>query len=330
MARGRTARTPTEMPLAGWLDIGWRIYKRAGSINTGLLAAGIAFYGMLSLFPAMTAGVALAGLVTTTDDLLAASETLTQVLPDQAGEIIVGQLLDVTATAGDTLGLAALLALALAAFSASRAVTNFVIGLNVIYEERETRGFVRLTATNIALTLALIFGFLFAAALLALLPTVAALFGEGGMIERTILLARWPLLLVFGIFGIAFLYRFGPARRPAKWRWLTPGAVVACLLWIGASLAFSAYVTAFDSYNETFGALGGVIVLLTWLWISAMVILFGALVDAELEAQTVTDTTRGPRRPLGERGAHKADTLGPVRGEDPELHDTERDVIVQR
>lgn len=200
--------------------------------------------------------------------------------------------------------------LAIALYSASKAVANFIAGLNVIYQEKETRNFFLVKALTIVLTAFLIIGLLIAIIVVAAIPVVAAIFGDYGIIDDLVMFLRWPFLFLMGAFGIAVLYRLGPNRRSARWRWLTPGAFVACALWVSGSFGFSLYVQSFGSYNETFGALGGVIILLTWLWLSAFIVLLGALLDAELEAQTKRDSTVGDDRPIGERGAVKADTVG--------------------
>ncbi|WP_135502826.1 YihY/virulence factor BrkB family protein [Roseovarius aestuariivivens] len=315
MSRGRAAQSPGQIPLVGLLDVGFRLVRHIMRLNVGLLAAGIAFYGLLSIFPGITAAVALAGLMMPDDMLLSASELLASFMPDAARDIVMGQLDDVVSSDQNTLSVAALAALALALYSASRAVGNFIAGLNIIYGEVETRGFFKLRALTLFLTLALIVGVLFCILVVAAIPALAALFGARGWLLDGLLIIRWPLMFAMGAFGIGMLYRYAPNRRPAKWRWLTPGAVLACLLWVAGSVGFSLYVQRFGSYNETFGALGGVIILLTWMWLSAFIILLGAQLDAELEAQTEIDSTIGADRPMGERGASKADNLGPTMDE---------------
>lgn len=315
MTRGRAARTPARIPLAGFLDIGLRVGRQISQQNVGLLAAGIAFYGLLSIFPGITAGVAVAGLMMPDQMLLSASDWMASVMPDAARNIVMGQLEAVVHSDQDSLSLAAAAALALALYSASRAVGNFIAGLNVIYGEKESRSFLKVRALTLVLTVALIVGVLFCVLIVAAIPATAALLGVRGWLLEGLLIIRWPLMFVMGATGIALLYRFAPDRRRAKWRWLTPGAVLACLMWVGGSIAFSLYVQRFGNYNETFGALGGVIVLLTWMWLSAFIILLGAQIDAELEAQTARDSTIGNDRPMGERGAFKADTLGPTTAE---------------
>lgn len=315
MSRGRAAYFPWRIPFSGLLDVGLRVGRQIARQNVGLLAAGIAFYGLLSIFPGITAGVALAGLLMPDQMLLSASDLMASFMPDAARNIVIGQLDAVVHSDQGSLTFAASAALALALYSASRAVGNFMSGLNVIYGETETRGFLKVRALTLVLTLALILGVLFCVLVVAAIPATAALFGARGWLLEVLLVIRWPLMFGMGAVGIALLYRFAPDRRRPKWRWLTPGAVLACMMWVAGSIAFSRYVQHFGNYNETFGALGGVIILLTWMWLSAFIILLGAQIDAELEAQTKRDSTVGKDRPIGERGAVKADTLGPTTDE---------------
>jgi membrane protein len=295
------------------MDVAFRIWKTQSSENIGLLAAGVAFYGLLSLFPGITAAMALAGLFTDRTFLLHTPSEIGSILPSEAREIVMGQLHEVASADESALGIAFVFTLGLALYSASRATSNLIIGLNVIYEEDEKRGFVALALRTLLLTLALIFVLLIALALIAVLPAVAEIVPNAPVLTEAVLMLRWVVLFLLGVGSIAVLYQFGPSRRNAKWRWLTPGAFIACFFWIVGSIGFSVYVQSFGSYNETFGALGGVIVLLTWLWLSAFIVLLGALIDAELEAQTRIDSTIGPERPMGQRGATKADELGVAR-----------------
>ncbi|MGR3503694.1 YihY/virulence factor BrkB family protein [Pseudaestuariivita sp.] len=314
MSRGRYASRPSRIPLKGLLDVATRVFSRIGSDNIGLIAAGIGFYGLLSIFPAITSAVALGGYFVDPQVLVDTSDTLAAMLPEEGREIIMGQLRAVVGANSDTLGLTALLALALAIYSASRAVENLMSGLNVVYQEKEKRGFVLRKALVLVMTLGLVIGFLFTVAIIAAIPAAIAFIGFDRWLEELAFVLRWPLLLVVAVGGISFFYRYAPDRRAAKWRWLTPGATVACLLWVSGSYGFSVYAQTFASYNETFGALGGVIILLTWMWLSAFMVLLGALIDAELEAQTRIDTTVDGSRPMGARGARAADMVGTARG----------------
>lgn len=310
MARGRQATAPQDIPVKGWKDILWRVKDEMDNDNVSLVAAGVAFYGLLALFPMITALVAIAGLVIDPQVMRDQLDTLAAVLPDQAADIILGQVSEVTGGSQGALGAAALIALLLSIYSASKGVDNLIRGLNIAYDESEERGFFAYKMTVLALTLGLVAGILLALGITAALPAILALMGDGWIWTTLAEWLRWPALVALGIGGITLLYRYGPSRDAAKWRWLTPGAIVACLLWVAGSVAFAWYAQNFGSYNETFGTLGGVIVLLTWLWLSSFVVLMGAELDSEMEAQTRRDTTVGKRERMGQRDAVKADNLG--------------------
>jgi membrane protein len=184
--------------------------------------------------------------------------------------------------------------------------------MNIAYDEEEKRGFVRLYATSLALTLVLIVGAVVALGATLVLPIVLSTLGLGGVFEALLTYGRWPVLAALMMLGLAIIYRFGPSREEAEWRWITPGAVLATVLWVIASIAFSIYVRNFGSYTETYGSLGGVIILLMWMWLSAFVILLGAELNSEMEHQTEKDTTTGGEKPMGQRGARMADKVGPT------------------
>ncbi|MEO1362324.1 MAG: YihY/virulence factor BrkB family protein [Pseudomonadota bacterium] len=315
MTRGRDAHSPQDITRAGWLDVAARVWAGIGDLHIALLAAGVAFYGLLSLFPAITAGVAITGLFYDPAALIDQAGWILNMLPQSASDLITGQLTEVAAAGQGTLGLAALLSVAVALWSASNATGSLVEGLNLIYEQDDTRGFVKTKALVIGLTLCILLGLALLLIVVAAIPAALTLVGAGQGLTDAALMIRWPVMFVLGVLGIAALYRYGPDRRAARWRWVTPGATLACVLWVAGTIGFSRYVQSFGSYNETFGTLAGVIILMTWLWLSALVVLLGALLDAEMEAQTARDSTVGPDRPMGERGAVKADTLGAPRGQ---------------
>lgn len=315
MSRHRNARSPLSIPFRGWKDIVLRVKDAVARDHVTLIAAGVAFYLLLSLFPAIAAALAIAGLVIDPQTLVQQLEAAGEILPDEASDIIIGQAQDVAGAQGGGLGLAAALSIAIALWSASRGTRSLIEGLNVAFDETEKRGFLKLTATTLGVTICIIIAAVVALLITAVLPVMLGLFGGGTVVATLIDWARWPVLALFLIVGLGLFYRIGPSRRAATWRWLTPGAAIACLLWIAASVGFSVYVSSFGTYNETFGALGGVVVLLLWLWISAFIILLGAEIDGEIEAQTRHDTTIGEDRPMSERGAAKADKLGERRGD---------------
>ncbi len=305
-ARGLHAQSPTEVPARGWMEVLWRVKDEISRDNMSIVAAGCAFYALLALFPAITAMVSTYGLIADPADVERHMQSLEGVVPGEAFAIIRDQTHAVAAQGGTALGWGTALALVLALYSASSGVQTLFTALNIAYEEEETRGFLRFYLTSFAFTLAAVVGVALALALLVGVPALLALLPLGPATQWVVRLGSLALLLALVAAGVAAIYRFGPSRAPASWRWLTPGSIAATVLWLLASLGFSWYVTNFAGYNETYGTLGGVIVLLMWLWISAYVVLLGAELNAELELQTAHDTTTGPPLPEGQRGAYAA------------------------
>lgn len=320
MTRGRDATSPVEIPPTGWWDVFKRVWLSIGPDHIGLIAAGCAFYGLLAIFPAITAIMALAGLVTEPDIVVTQLTVMTEALPDDAASIMIDQAREVAGSDETGLGLAAILGLLLAIYSASLGVFALMEGLNVVFNEREKRSFVKLYGMRIVLTLMLIGGFFFAVFMAVGLPAILSFLLLGSFTETVAGILRWPILLLIASMGIALLYRWGPSRRPARWRWLSPGVILSCILWVLGTYAFAYYASNFGSYNETFGTLSGAILLLMWMWLSAFIILLGAEFDAQIEAQVHHDTTTGPSRPPGQRGAAMANrVLGePVAGAPPD------------
>jgi membrane protein len=310
MTRGRDADTPTEIPAPGWKDIALRVKTAIGEDHVALIAAGVAFYGLLALFPAITALMALAGLVLDPAEVTEQIQSVATILPQQAAEIVLAQAVEVAGSQNSGLGLALVFGLGLALYSASKGMGGLMEGLNVVFDEEEDRGFMKLTLTKIGLTLLLMVGLIagFGGTLAA--PALLSFLDLPGWAQTVLGLARWAILGVLTLGGLAAVYRWGPSRENANWRWLTPGTLVACVLWLVGSVAFSLYVGNFSSYNKTFGSMAGVIVLLMWLWLSAYVVLMGAVLSSEIEAQTARDTTTGKDVAMGKRGAQKADSLG--------------------
>ncbi|MHA6346885.1 YihY/virulence factor BrkB family protein [Roseivivax sp. CAU 1761] len=310
--RGRSAERPREIPGPGWRDILWRVYAEISADHVSVVAAGTAFFGLLALFPALGALVALAGLILEPATVAAQFDAMVGVLPPEAADILQSQMTEVAGASETGIGAAAILGFLLSLYSASKGTQTLMEGMNIAYDEEETRGFVARYATALLLTLLLIVGAVIALAATVAVPALLEALPLPGAVETLISVGRWVILAGLAILGFAILYRYGPSRDAPKWRWVSVGAVVATVLWILGSLAFSVYVQNFGSYNESFGAIGGVIVLLTWLWLSAFIVLLGAELNSEMEHQTRRDTTTGPREPMGERGAVKADTLGEV------------------
>jgi membrane protein len=309
-AHGRDATRPSDIPARGWLDIVKRTQKEIKTDNVTLTAAGVAFYSMLAIFPALIAVVTIYGLVAEPSDVQRQVDSFAENMPPGAGELLTNQLDRIVNTRQRSLSIALVISLAAALWSASAGIQALIKGLNIAYDEQETRGFVKLRGLSLLLTIGGIVVVLGAIALIAVLPAVLSRMGLGRAGELAISIGRWPALVVLVAVALAVLYRLGPDRSNPRFRWVSWGALAAVVLWVVISAGFSYYVSNFGKYGQTYGSLGAVIVLLLWLWLSALAALIGAELDAEIERQTARDTTTGPERPIGERDATVADTLG--------------------
>ena len=310
MTRGRHADSPTDIPAKGWKDIAFRLKDEISEDRVGLIAAGVAFYGLLALFPAITALLAIGGLLVEPNQIINQLSALSGIVPEAAMNIVTEQATAVAGSREGGLGLAALLGIGLAVYSASKGMGSLMDGMNVAYDEQEERGFIRLKLETLGLTLFLIFGLLVAVAAMIGIPILLNIFNFGAFAEMAATVIIVAIILALSLVGLAVLYRYGPSRDAPEFQWVSPGAIAACIIWLIGSAGFAFYVANFGSYNESFGALGGVVVLLMWLWISAFIVMLGAELNAEMEAQTRYDTTVGRDLPMGERDASKADQLG--------------------
>lgn len=308
--RGRTAEEPHQIPAKGWRDILLRVKDEVSKDHVGVLAAATAFYALLALFPGLAAAVSIYGLIADPHDVERHASMVIGLIPEDARAIITDQLAKITSQPRQSLGFSMIFALLFALWSASAAVQTIMTGLNIVYDEEEKRGFFRFYATALALTLGTIIGTLVALSLVAALPALLKVIGLPKSVETALLLIRWPLLAMFVMFGLAVLYRFGPSREKPRWQWVSWGAAAATFLWLLGSVLFSWYVSSFASYNETYGTLGAVVILLMWFYLSAYAVLVGAELNAEMEHQTARDTTERRGAPLGARGAYVADTVG--------------------
>jgi membrane protein len=318
--QGDQAETPGQIPKGGWLQIVKRAWQEAKSDQVPLLAAGVAFYSFLALFPAMIAAVMIYGLVRDPADVQRQVDELSAALPSDAASLLTTQLEAITSTSSGSLGLGLLVSLALALWSASGGVGNLLSAINVAYDEEETRGFVKRKGLSLLLTLASIVFVVVAISLIAVAPALLDNLVDAGPLRWGLEALRWLGIVAAMSVALAVLYRVAPDRDDPEFKWVSVGAVVATVVWLIASLGFSLYVDNFGSYNKTYGALAGVVVLLLWLWLTMYVVLLGAEVNAEAEQQTAKDTTVGPDEPLGTRGAVKADTMPgdqPPRPEQP-------------
>lgn len=248
-----------------------------------LIAAGVAFYGLLALFPGIGAIMAVAGMMANPGQVADTLSQLSGVLPDAAAEIIIGQAEGVAATESSGLGVMAIIGVLLTVYSASKGMQALIDGMNIINDLEESRSLVRATAVKLTLTFGLILGFVVCVAMAVAMSAVVAWLPESSRMSWVLSVIRWPILLTIGALGLTVIYRVGPSRHYTPWRWILPGAGLACLLWLTGTAGFALYVQYFGAYQETFGALGGVVILLMWLWLSAVVILFGGLVAKLLD-----------------------------------------------
>jgi membrane protein len=310
--RGRSAERPGEIPARGWRDILWRVWERIGRDNISVVAAGVAFYALLALFPAITAFVSLFGLVANPAAVRDQFANLKGVIPDEAWSLLDAQLSAVTSAEAQSLSIGALVGVAIALYSAGAGVRALMTSLNIAYHEDEKRSFVRFYLIAFLFTIGIVVLGVVSIGIIVAVPIIVSLVELGPLANVAVKLAPWAALAVVVTLTLGVLYRYGASRAEPKTRWVSWGALLATALWIGASLLFSVYVANFGSYNRTYGALGAVVVLLTWLWLSAYIVLIGAELNAEMEHQTERDTTTGAPRPLGERGAYVADHVGEI------------------
>lgn len=304
---GALASAPTDIPPRGWWEILRRTYTEADRDRVRAVAAGVTFYGLLALFPALTAFVSIYGLVNDPASIGGQLAGLGAFLPAGAIEFLADQISRIGNGGSATLGFAFFLSLGLALWSANAGVKALFDALNVAYGEDEKRGFFKLNAISLAFTAGIIAFLLVALGAIAAIPIVLDYVYMGAASEWLISIGRWPLLFVVLVVGLGILYRFGPSRDDAQWKWVSPGALVAAVAWVAGSILFSWYVANFEDYNKTYGTIGAVIGLLTWMWLSATILLVGAELNAETERQTNRDTTKGPPMPIGMRGADAAD-----------------------
>ena len=308
--RGRAATAPTEIPTKGWMDVLWRVYNQIGRDRILAVAAGVVFYMLLALFPALTAVVSLYGIFADPIDINEQMALVAGVVPDGAVEIIREQVTRVADARTASLGFGFFLGLGLALWSTNGGMKAIIDALNVAYDEHEKRGFVKLTLVSFAFTIGSLLLVFAALAAVVVTPLVLPWLGLESVSAQLIAFLRWPALMLVVLIWLALLYRYGPSRTAAQWQWLTVGSVGAAILWLAVSSLFSLYLSRFADYNATYGSLGAAIGLMMWLWLSVIVVLVGAELNAELEHQTAHDTTIPPDEPIGQRGAVMADTIG--------------------
>jgi membrane protein len=309
-ARGRRALVPGEIPPLGWHDIAWRVVRAARRDRITMLAAGVAFYALLALFPTIAAVISIWGLLFDPYEAGQQLYEISRFMPPEAAKLIDQQAQQVVESAESGNFMGALAGLLIAMFIASKGVAVLVIGLNVVYSEKEKRSLFHRGTLLVALTFGLIFMTLISLGFIAIVPVVVKTLAIDPPMDKILQWLRWPGLLVMMSMLIALLYRYAPYRRSAQWRWLSYGTLLATVMWLLGSGGLSLYVRYFSTFSELYGSLGAVVALMIWFWLSAFVVLFGAEVNCEMERQTYNDTTVGEARALGNREAFAADTIG--------------------
>jgi membrane protein len=318
--RGRLSSPPLQIQWAGWRDILWRTYVRSGEDRLLAIAAGVVFFGLLAVFPAITALVSCYGLFADPSTIGANLQTLSLMLPEGSFQIVQDQIARVLDQGSTALGATFMFGLGLAVWSANAGVKAVIDALNVVNGEREKRSFIHLNLLSLAFTSGGIAALLLMVGAVVAFPLALDHLSLAPAIQSIATLARWPLLFAILLAALGVLYRFGPSRRAARWQWLSVGTLAASLLWIAGSSLLSWYLSNFGNYNATYGSLGAAIGLMMWMWMSAIIVLFGAELNSEIEHQTARDTTVGHPKPLGARGAVMADTLGPAVPAAPKQH----------
>lgn len=306
-APGRAVSQPTRFGWAAWRQVLGRVVSNVGRHHLSIVAGGVAFFGVLSVVPALAALVGLYGLIANPADVMAYLDEFQPLLPPDAYALVEGQLKALLGVPEQNLGIASAVAILLALGTARAGVSTLVAGLNIVYREVDTRNIITEFLGSLLLTVLVLV--IACAALLATvaLPTVLQILHVGPLGAQLAALGPLVILGFAVVFVIGAIYRYGPHRELARKRWVSPGAVVATVAWVLASFLLSFYISNFANFNKTYGSLGAIAALMFWFYVSAFVVLLGAELNAEMELQTAQDTTTGPPRPMGERGAYVAD-----------------------
>jgi membrane protein len=309
--RGRDAETPHDIPPRGLKDVAIRLYTQIDDDHVMLVAAGVAFYSLLALFPLLTALMSIYGLIADRGDIEQHLAKLYGLMPRDAIDIMRQQLVKLNSTEAPKLGLLFGASLLFSLWSANKGVSSMFEAMNIAYGERERRNFFHFTAISLLFTFGFILFLVVSLSAIIALPPILAYIGFDDDTHWLLSLSRWPILVIIVITMNALIYRYGPSREKARWVWLSWGSVASAIAWMATSAAFSFYAANFGNFNETYGSMGAVVAVMTWIWLSAIIVIAGAELNAELEHQTARDTTTGGGKPLGVRGARMADTVGP-------------------
>ena len=306
---GRSAGRPSEIPPPGWRHILWRVYQGLDEDRILANAAGVTFYALLAVFPAIAALVSIYGFFADPGSIASHLDSMKNMVPGGALEVVRGQLTRISTQHETALGIGFLVGLAVSLWSANSGTKALFDSLNVVYGENEKRSFLKLNAISLGFTIASILLLIAALGGMIAMPALLDALPLAGALTPYFKFAAWPIMFVLIAIALAFVYRWGPSRNKARWQWVSWGSAFATLAWVAGSALFSWYATNLGTFNKTYGSLGAVIGFMTWIWLSAIVVLIGGKLNAEIEHQTARDTTEGGAKPLGARGAKMADTV---------------------
>lgn len=309
-SHGRMAEKPTEIPASGWKDTLMRVKDGISNDHISLVSAGMAYYALFAFVPAISAIVLMYAWISDPSEIAQHVAKAGSFIPSELQEILKTQLGGLASKASSSLGFGAIFSLLLALWGASKVSKAIMEAMNIIYQEQDKRGFFRKNFLALGITLVAIVLAILAMGVIVVIPAITNLFNFGAAVTIGATAASWVILLGLFSFFLSFAYRFGPDRQKAKWKWVSSGAIIAAVLWAIVSALFSWYAKEFGNFDKTYGSLGAMIVLMTWFYLSSFVILLGGEINAELEHQTKKDSTIGKEKPMGERGAKMADTLG--------------------
>jgi membrane protein len=307
---GRFAESPSEIPARGLRDVLWRVYEEVSTDRVTLIAAGATYYIVLALFPGMGVLVSIYGLLSDPSDIAKQMIFLRDILPPGSYDLLLPQLESLASKGSSELSFAFAISLLVALWSATNGAKALFEAMNVAYGETENRGFIRLNLLAFTFTLAAIGTVVVLITVIGVIPAVLKALYLDQWTEMLARVARWPFLLIVVGSATMLIYRYGPSRENAKLRWLTWGTAFSAVAWALTTTAFSIYLLNFSSYDATYGTLGALIAFMVWIWLSIVILIVGAELNAELEHQTRCDSTTGAPLPMGQRGARMADTLG--------------------
>lgn len=307
---GRYAKSPHEITRRGWWDILMRIKNQMAEDNLNIVAAGIAFYAFLAIFPALAAIISIYGLVVNPQIVHNQLSQMSGFLPQETHKLIGEILTQIASHSSKALGWGVVISILLGLWSANRGTQALFSGLNIAYDQKENRNFFMLLGRTLLFTLGGVILVIVSMVLVIGLPAIINTFPFPVMMKTLLIWMRWPVLALMILGSLAITYRYAPNRTKAKWRWVTWGSTFATVLWLAGSLAFSIYISHFGNYDTTYGSVAAVVILLFWLYLTSYFILLGAEINAEMEHQTLKDSTIGAEKPMGKRGAFPADDLG--------------------